>query len=168
MSYINMDHAGWVERNILASKRQMPNKQQRQAAVDHKGWYGAPDKLSPFQARVMNILGIVGNGIYNAPIAWDNVEWGHTDWQFVLVPWGRTLSTFDFSELTRLVFFCHDARIRCEIEPLTFRRLKLGFWPRIAVGGNAKRHPNLDEAVAEYRMLIDGGHHTAFPTWHQP
>ena len=105
MSYATMDHAGWVEDN---------NRAANQIYANRKGYRPRPEALTEFQAKVMDILGMVGAGIYNAAINWDKVEWdvGRGVW----VPFrdGR-MATFDFYPLTILVLLCHEARIRCEI-----------------------------------------------------
>jgi hypothetical protein len=89
MSYARMDHAAWVESNNAAANSLYAKRRA------HKP---APEKLSPFQAKVMDICGMVGGGIYNAPINWEKVEWGISErWPMMIVPWrdGR-MSTFDF------------------------------------------------------------------------
>lgn len=151
MSYINMDHAGWVESQIAAMKRYKMTKRDRDAAAEHKGWHAAPDKLNDFQRRSFNILGIVGNGIYNAPIAWGGVVWA--PW-YLIVPWRHNMATWDFQQLTSFVFLCHDARIRGDISPGGPRLLSIALHQRTAAGGIATRHPNLAEAVEAHRQAI--------------
>ena len=108
MSYNRMDHAKWVEQN---------NQAANQIYGKRKSYKPAPEKLSAFQAKVMDICGMVGGGIYNAPINWNKVSWGTGNNHIgMFVPWrdGR-MATFDFYPLTMLVLLCHEARIRCEI-----------------------------------------------------
>jgi hypothetical protein len=90
-----MDHAGWMQSSIDSGcqhKRKM-----------HKS---TPIKLDEFQRKVVDILGMVGGCIYNAPISHDKI-----DWQYggvgVSVVWQRELATFDFNQLTMLVLLCH-------------------------------------------------------------
>lgn len=154
MSYIDMDHAGWVERNIAAANRRTPTAAERRAAKERRGWFGAPSTLSPFQRRAIDILGIVGNGIYNAPLAWGTVVW---DPRFISVKWRNGMSTFDFMALTRFVFLCHEARIRGDIHP-AMHHLEITLSERSHEGDIARRHPSLDEAVAAWRE--------EFPTTH--
>lgn len=154
MSYNTMDHAGWVERKASAAKSMM---KRRPSPAATKGWGAAPETLSGFQAKVMDILGMVGSGIYNAPIAWNGVQW--KGWGGgIAVPWRHDLSTFDFANLTRLVFLGHEARIRVEIRPHAPGHLLLCFWPRTDTGRSSQRHPNLDEAVAEFRKYLPADH----------
>ena len=152
-----MDHAAWVQRNIAAVKKQRSDaKPRRNSRGRVVGWHAAPEVLSPFQASVMNILGIVGGGIYNAPINWETMEWSWGDG--LSLAWENSLSTFDFQSLTGLVFLCHDARIRCTIEPCGPRLLRLSFWQRSHDGGSNVRHPSLEEAVASHRGEVSLAH----------
>lgn len=155
MSYFNMDHAGWVEAQIAASKRQKPTKKDQRLAAEHKGWLAAPDKLNDFQRRAFDVLGIVGNGIYNAPIAWSTIVWAP---RFIIVQWRNGLGTWDFSELTRLVFLCHEARIRGYVSAGAPRHLEIALHQRSHEGGMASRHPNLDEAIVAFRTELGAEH----------
>jgi hypothetical protein len=150
MSYQTMDHAGWMESNLDASRR-LGRKLKN-----------APEKLNDFQIKVVDILGMVGNGIYNAPIDSEKIEW-KCGFDGVSVVWNRTdMATWDFDQLTRLVFLCHEARIRCSIGPAGPRALRLKFHPRKAEGDMAVRHPNLDEAVASFRNYLPANHRIIF------
>jgi hypothetical protein len=153
MSYVSMDHADWVQRNIAANRRRHGKKSPNLET----GWHAAPDTLSPFQRKVFDILGIAGNGIYNAPISWQHVRWkGYSGG--ISIPWRGSLSTFDFMQLTHLVFLCHEARVRCEIEPANFRFLRLIFHPRLRFGDTWARHPDLHEAVNRFRAYLPTDH----------
>jgi len=155
MSYVNMDHARWVASNIAASKSRAPTAREKRRAVDHRGWFAAPDELNAFQCRAFDILGIVGNGIYNAPISWDTVYW-HP--RMIAVGWRNSLATFDFMALTRFVFLCHEARIRGEISSKGFRYVEIHLSERVDAGSIGARHPNLDEAVAAFRQEFPADH----------
>lgn len=159
MSYVNMDHAGWVENNVTIRKS-YGKKPKRDRHGHIVGNHAAPDKLTEFQAKVMNILGIVGGGIYNAPITWETVDWQHG--HGLSLVWGNGLATFDFGGLTRLVFLCHDARIRVSIDPAGPRHLRLSFFPRSHEGSGTARHPNLAEAVAAHRASVPLDHSIAY------
>lgn len=157
MSYSQMDHAEWVESN---------NQAANQVYAKRKGYKPRPASLSPFQAVVMDICGMVGGGIYNAPINWDRVEWGsgrEGAFQFVIVPWrdGR-MATFDSNALTLLVMLCHEARIRCAITAKSNGHFELAFHKRSHEGGFALRHPNIDEAVTAFRAYLPSGHRVTY------
>lgn len=155
MSYINMDHAGWVERNISAGKKLHQTARDKRKAAEHKGWLAAPDELNPFQRRAFDILGIVGNGIYNAPISWETVYW---DQRMIAVSWRNSLATFDFTGLTKLVFLCHEARIRGEISANGFKHVEITLSERVADGSMSIRHPGLQEAVNAWREDFGADH----------
>lgn len=127
---------------------------------DNAGWVEAHLKkqLTPFQKRVAEIVGIIGSNAYNAPVKWEKVDWEYGGRAVSLV-WGNGhLATFDFMPLTTLVFLCHDARIRLQIEPAGPRGLRLSFWQRQATGSMSKRHPDLEEAIADHRDWLPPGH----------
>lgn len=155
MSYIDMDHARWVASNIAASKSRAPTAREKRYAAGHKGWFAAPDELNSFQRRALDILGIVGNGIYNAPISWETAYW-HP--RMIAVSWRNPLATFDFTALTRFVFLCHEARIRGEISSKGFRYLEIHLSQCVDVGSIGRRHPNLDEEVAAFRQEFPADH----------
>lgn len=159
MSYINMDHAEWVDSSIAASKRQKPTARDKRHAADHKGWFAAPDQLNPFQRRAFTILGIVGGGIYNAPIGWDGLIWNP---KFIICSWRKGFGTFDFSDLTHFVFLCHEARIRGHIGPSGPGLLEVALHARVESGAYSLRHPNLDEAFAEWRESFPSDHSVCY------
>jgi hypothetical protein len=150
MSYATMDHADWVEHHNAAQNRQRARR---------KSYSPAPEKLTPFQARAVDILGIVFGGVYNAPIAWESVDWRHGgNGVSVLLTYGRELATYDFNQLTMFVFLCHEGRIRGSIQPGGFRSLRISMWPRRAEGGVARRHPTIEEALVTFREYVPADH----------
>lgn len=75
-------------------------------------------------------------------------------------PWGTgwcvnhygSLATFDFDELTRLVFLSHDRCIRAEIQNSGPRMVKICIWQREGrEGGISERHPTIKEALSKWR-----------------
>lgn len=164
MSYDTMDHAGWVERNIAAVRCGRMSAIDRRRRAQGRGWWAAPEKLNPFQCRVMTILGIVGGGIYNAPIEWESVHWA--SW-FVFVNWSSSLSTVDYRGLTDAVLLAHDAGIRLEIAP-AMRWLRLGFHDRerqTPEMGISQGHPSLETAIERHRKRFPTGHHIHLENW---
>jgi len=157
MSYATMDYAGWVEEVNAAGKLQnAKRKPKRDQYGGLLGYAAAPDKLSEFQAKAMDILGIPRGGIYNAPISWETVDWNCCGGLSLI--WKGGMSTFDFNALTMFVFLCHEARIRGDISPAGPHMLRITMTPRAHAGGFAKRHPDLDEAVAEFREYLPVDH----------
>jgi hypothetical protein len=159
VSYVNMDHAGWVEKNNAAGKRLHRTARDVRKAAENKGFLAAPDELNPFQRRAIDILGIVGNGIYNAPISWETAYWSP---QMIAVSWHHSLATWDFANLTRLVFLCHEARIRADIGPKGFRHIEVTLSQRSHEGAMSWRHPDLDEAVKDFRGYFHADHPVAY------
>jgi hypothetical protein len=147
-TYQFMDHAGWMESNNVAANR---NNAKRRA------WRPLPETLNEFQRKVCDILGMVGGGIYNAPIAHDKIDWSYG--RGVSVIWsGGGLSTFDFGRMTMLVLLCHEARIRCDVSSAGPRMLRISFWQRTHEGSTPERHPNIDEAIALFREYLPADH----------
>lgn len=156
MSYADMDHAGWVESNISAVRRNgMPKTPKKDKFGKPRGWHTAPEKLNRFQARAMDICGMVFGGIYNAPISWDLVEWAP---ESLHVPLRHSeFATVDFGGLSRLVFLCHEARIRGRLA-VNERGWMLSFWQRSHDGSLSERHPNLLEAMADFEKYLPANH----------
>jgi hypothetical protein len=155
MSYAEMNHARWVEIN---------NGYWNAGNQHRRGFKPRPEKLSEFQAKVIDICGMVGGGIYNAPINWDRVDWGSgSAWSGMWVPWrdGR-MSTFDGHQLTALVLLAHEARIRVEVQARANGHMVLSFFPRGHEGGCTERHPNIDEAVAAFRQYLPEDHRVRY------
>lgn len=153
MSYSHMDHAAWAAEN---------NKAANEIYAKRRNYRPAPETLTPFQAKVMDICGMVGGGIYNAPINWDKIDWGvgaRDGTGRMFVPWrdGR-MATFDYFPLTLFVFLCHEARIRGEIRAKSNSHLELSFHERSHDGGMGVQHPSLDEAVARFRDYLPPDH----------
>lgn len=147
-TYQFMDHAAWMESN---------NRAANENNAKRKGWRVQPEAMNEFQRKVCDILGMVGGGIYNAPIAHEKIDWNY-GWGGVSVIWKHGMATFDYNELTSLVFLCHEARIRCSLESAGPKMIRLTFWQRTEAGSMAQRHPNIDEAVAAFRAYLPAEH----------
>ena len=139
MSYFNMDHARWAARQIEMD-------------------IGA---MSIFHRRAFDILGIAFGGIYNAPISWGKVELG-ANYLLIILRDGSKFATWDGNILTYLVFLCHEARIRLEIEARTRGYLRLHLSQRTGNSSFASGHPNLTEAVKDFRKRLGKNHHIIF------
>ncbi len=164
VSYGTMDHAGWVEMNGAAAKS-MGAKARKDSDGNVLGWTAMPVKLSPFQAKVMDICGMSLGGIYNAPITWDAVLWGNpaSRYQRMAVPlYSTDLCTWDSNRLTLLVLGCHEARIRLAVCSNGTRGLKLYFSQRDASDSFLEGHPDIDQAVAKFREYIGQDHRITY------
>ena len=163
--YASYDHAEWLQSNITASKQMAAREAQgrrRRRASATRGWGAAPDEMSPFHRQVAHILGVAFGGIYNAPVAWDSVEWSAGSWPLMHVPVRGGMATFDGSAMTALVFLAHEACIRVAVAPWAPGHMRLTFTRRQRDGGTMDRHPTLEERVAEFRAAI-GTHHPVQP-----
>ena len=115
-------------------------------------------EVSPLGARAAAVLAVAFGGVHNLP----SCSRGRTDWSHghrVEVLIDRALSTWDGSELTRLVVAAHDAAVRVTVEPRTFRHLVLVFHHRARAGHWAERHPTLDDAAEHVRRGYALPHH---------
>jgi hypothetical protein len=72
------------------------------------------------------------------------------------------MSTWDRCDLTLLVFLCHEARIRLEVEPAGPHMLRLNFWQRSHNGGISERHPSLDEALQKFQDYLPLDHRVRY------
>lgn len=61
------------------------------------------------------------------------------------------LDTYDFNQLTRLVFMAHEKCIRVEIAPLSSSRLRIAIWKRKRDGSMSQRHPDLQTAIEQFK-----------------
>lgn len=158
MSYDSTDHAGWLESRIAAIKAQKMTIADADRKRDGFGDYAAPDRLNPFQRRAFTALGIVGRGLYNAPIVWNSVDW-RRPWS-VALSWRTAMSTFDAEDLTTLVMLAHDGRMRLEIAP-GVRALIIHLDqrdPRDDGDGQFIGHPSLEQAAAAHRARFPFSH----------
>ncbi|HZS84188.1 MAG TPA: hypothetical protein VFA50_15035, partial [Stellaceae bacterium] len=61
---------------------------------------------------------------------------------------------YDFDHLTRLVIAAHDRCVRLDIEPAARRYLWLILHPREREGGMSRRHPTIEQAIADFRSSV--------------
>ncbi len=104
--------------------------------------------------RVADLLGELFYGIYHL----DHQILYRVDWsneRFIEINIDKSLSTYDFDELTRLVFLAHHLSIRVQISSCNFRFLKLLFHSRDREHDINTRHPYLDEAVAKFHKEVN-------------
>lgn len=117
--------------------------------------YKHPDViLSPLGRSVADLLGELFYGIYHL----DKKTLYKPDWASdhhidVVIGW-HSLSTFDYDELTRLVFLAHHMALRVSIKAATHNYLELMFHQRGRTGGFSGRHPTLDDAVATFKQNV--------------
>jgi hypothetical protein len=129
--------------------------------MDHAKWLESQLKVSlnPFQAKVADILGMVGSGLYNAPINPEKIQLFE---KYFVVTWRGQLATWDFDQLTRLVLLCHVARIRCCIEGCGPNMIRFYFSPRVDTGDIAVRHPDISEMLDRFREYLPRDHRVRY------
>lgn len=64
------------------------------------------------------------------------------------------LASFDFNQLTRLVFMAHDKCIRVSVEAVRNGLIRIAIWKREREGGMSERHPTLEQAIERYRLTV--------------
>lgn len=113
-----------------------------------------PKEMSELGKNVADLLGELFRGIYHLDYKQlRKVDWSNSYYIEFILGW-KTLSTFDFDELTRLVFLAHHMAIRVEISPHAFKFIRLMFHQRNRDGDFAHRHPTLDDAVSTFKNNV--------------
>jgi hypothetical protein len=64
-----------------------------------------------------------------------------------------SLSSFDFSELTRLVIMAHDRCVRVEVGAEKKHELRIAIWKRQREGSIDARHPTIEKAICDFRGI---------------
>lgn len=109
-----------------------------------------PDyQMSELGKDVADLLGEWLYGIYHRHPEVMRVDWENPHW--IEITLFGSLSTFDFSDLTSLVFLAHDYCLRVEIEPRSNKYYRLMFHRRSRDGDIYKRHPTIEGALLEWR-----------------
>lgn len=107
--------------------------------------------MSPLGVTVADLLGDLFGGIYHLETKdLKAVDWA-SDHHIAFTLRYKSLSTFDYDELTRLVFLCHDYALRCSISARANNMLELMFHRREREGGISKRHPTIESALELWR-----------------
>ena len=128
----------------------------RYARMDHADWIRRDQKLtcSPLGAKAAYILGCTFGGIYNTRMNHEKTNWADTRSVKATVSWS-TMATWDFNELTTLVVLAYALCVRVQIGAVAPHRLQFMFSPRTREGGMSTRHPDLDQAVADFKSWFD-------------
>ena len=109
-------------------------------------------ELSPLGEAVATLLWEWASGIYHLEDMLRKVDWTNNRW--IEFNYYNEVATFDWDNLTKLVFFAHWFGIRISIQPCNFRYIKIMFHPRKRVGGIFAKHPTLDQAVNDFKELM--------------
>jgi hypothetical protein len=113
-------------------------------------------EISPFGARVADLLGYAFDGIYHLEDkALAKVDWTSPSYiKFHLYAKGG-LATYDFGTLTKLVFLAHEFCVRLSIKPCNMQHVYLIFSPRQREGDFSQYHPTI--TAASDKFLVDFG-----------
>ncbi|MCD8352561.1 MAG: hypothetical protein LUC93_18315 [Planctomycetaceae bacterium] len=112
-----------------------------------------------FHKKALAILNYALTGILTT----DNFSWDKTDWdwdtgvKFVVAPYWGGLSSYDFAELTRLVFAAHEYGIRVQILPYSQKSLAISMHKRDRGTEPCKRHPTLDQSIGDWKGRLSPG-----------
>ena len=112
--------------------------------------------LSDLGKDVADLLGDWQRGIYHLNYTeLYKVQWENKLWMEITI-YSPRMSTFDFDDLTRLVFLAHERAIRIELEPATHHYMKLIFHKRThgPKDGDILHHPSLEEAVNLFKQTV--------------
>jgi len=124
-------------------------EEQRQHVLGHLKYYGN-EPASEAGIRVGHLLHCWDGLHHFDPAEMKKAAWSNPIFVRLKLK-GRTLSSFDFDNLTALVFLAHDQCIRVEITHAP-GAMEIYFHPRNARdGGMCKRHPTLEQAVEAWR-----------------
>jgi hypothetical protein len=104
--------------------------------------------LSDLGRSVADLLGYQYRGLYHIKGIVEKCEWDNTYFISITVP--TSFSTFDFNDLTTLVFLAHRMAIRIEIQACNFHYLRLLFHRRSREGNGFVRHPDIREALETF------------------
>lgn len=111
--------------------------------------------LSPLGRDVADILGELFFGIYHLDTgALNKVDWANERYMSIVLR--KSLSTFDFDDLTRLVFLAHWFCVRVTLEGKSFNYIEILFHRRIREGAFSLRHPTLSEAMDAFIVQMAG------------
>ena len=113
-------------------------------------------KISPLGIRVADFLGYLYAGIYHisAEALHKRVDWSSTYMIEVTVQ-DAGMATFDFDQLTKLVFLAHHFCLRVSIHAAAPKYIRLRFHQRKRDGNFFERHPTLAMAVDQFRQNFD-------------
>lgn len=108
-------------------------------------------ELTEFQRDAVELLSQAFNtGIYNLATNWEKVDWNWGDG--VRFKIRRSMATYDFDHLTRLVILAHDMCIRVELTALAPNVMGIAMWRRNKRDGSMyERHPTMEQAIEKVR-----------------
>jgi hypothetical protein len=124
------------------------------AIKNHLKYYCKENEISDAGVRVGELLDRWGGLHHFDPAALKKVDWSNP--RFVVLKISKyhtpaNIATYDFSDLTNLVFLAHDLCIRVAISPCNPQYLELMLHPRQREGSASQRHPTIEQALQAWR-----------------
>jgi hypothetical protein len=111
-------------------------------------------EMSPLGEKAADFLGDVFRGIYHlsgsSHCSLSKVDWTEKH-NIEVILYSGGWSTWDFSELSRMVVLAHDRCLRLEIAPYSFHYIKLFISQRERTGDISARHPTMEDHIAIIR-----------------
>jgi hypothetical protein len=106
---------------------------------------------SPIAMAAFDLLSRLWHGGHHVVerVVMKSAVWNHP--LYCLVRFRGELATFDFTDLTYLVFLAHDLCIRVSVSARSTGLLELKFHPRQREGRMGQRHPTLDDVFDKWR-----------------
>lgn len=110
-----------------------------------------PATVSALGFVVAEVCYALVGGLHNWPTrrSLKRVDW--TNAHYMEIVYGGPLSTFDFDNLTRLVFLAHDHALRVELSGAAPGAIRLRFHQRRREGEIFERHPTIGRALKAWR-----------------
>jgi hypothetical protein len=110
-----------------------------------------PATVSALGFVVAEVCYALVGGLHNWPArrSLKRVDW--TNAHYMEIVYGGPLSTFDFDNLTRLVFLAHDHALRVELSGAAPGAIRLRFHQRRREGDIFERHPTIGRALKAWR-----------------
>lgn len=108
------------------------------------------DIKAPFRERAEYVLSRTFRGLHH--IDAHRIQWERPSYKYCEYSTYMELATFDSDELTRLVYFAHEACVRATVTYSGPRMVKIQMWPRDGREGSFSTcHPTIEQAIETMR-----------------
>lgn len=109
------------------------------------------EHISPLGEDVARLLNDLYVGIYHIHPEVTRVDWAEKHHIEIILR--GCWATYDFDNLTRLVFLAHDYGLRVQLDARAPGYVRLMFHRRTRDGGYSERHPSIEAALADWREI---------------
>lgn len=144
---LRRDVQGWISalQRETAKKRKRTEQRLMLPPATEDGALAIPEGM----LRIAWVTDVVFGGNHHIPSPRELCLVGRPYAVFLI--YERTIASFDFNEMTRLVVAAHEAAVRVQVGVGGFRELELSLHARDRHGGMSERHPELDGAIARLK-----------------